>query len=45
MASTAVSGVENVAASADATRNVAEQTLATAWYTAGSVEGIIREHV
>ena len=45
MASTAVSGVENVAASADATRNVAEQALATASHAAGSIEGIVRKHV
>ena len=42
---TAVSGVENVAATADATRNVAEQALATASHTAGSIEGILRKHV
>ena len=45
MASTAVSGVENVAAVADAIRNVAEQALATPSHAARSIEGIVREHV
>lgn len=37
MASTAVSGVENVAAIANATRNVVKQALATASHAAGSI--------
>ena len=45
IASSAASGVSHVAAATDATRNVAEQALATAEQTAGSIEGIVREHV
>ena len=45
IASSAASGVSHVAAATDATRNVAEQALATAEHTAGSIEGIVREHV
>ena len=45
IASSAASGVSHVAAATDATRNVAEQALATAEHTAGSIEGIVREHI
>lgn len=45
MTSTAISGIENIAALADTTRNVAEQVLATASHAAGPIEGIIRKHV
>ena len=45
IASSAASGVSHVAAATDATRNVAEQVLATAEHTAGSIEGIVREHI
>ena len=45
IASSAASGVSHVATATDATRNVAEQALATATHTAGSIEGIVREHI
>ena len=45
MASTAISDVENAAATVDATRNVAEQALATASHATRLIEGILREHV
>lgn len=45
MASTAASDVGRVAAAADATRNVAEQALATASHAAGLIEGILCEHI
>ena len=45
IASSAATGVSHVAAATDATRNVAEQALATAEHTAGSIEGIVREHI
>ena len=43
IASSAASGVSHVAAATDATQNVAEQALATAEQTAGSIEGIVHE--
>ena len=45
IASSAASEVSNVVAATDVTRNVAEQALATAEQTAGSIEGIVREHI
>ena len=45
IASSAASGVSHVAAATDATRNVAEQVLATAEQTARSIEGIVHEHI
>ena len=45
IASSAASGVSHVAATIDTTRNVAEQALATAEQTAGSIEGIVCEHI
>ena len=45
IASSAASGVSHVAVATDTTRNVAEQELATVEQTAGSIEGIVREHI
>ena len=45
IASSAASAVSHVAAATDAMHNVAEQALATATHTAGSIEGIVREHI
>ena len=45
IASSAASVVSHVAATTDATRNVAEQALATTKHTAGSIEGIVHEHI
>ena len=45
MASTATSGVGQVVATANATHSGAEQALATTTHTAGSIEGVVREHI